>query len=103
MEINQVEANGHTKIDIAASTLPHENWKTMDLTVLYDKDQCDLSIAVVLMTYIKYSSKPDIEEVLNFQQFTFYSGFAHMVSVMIKFKSGNKKYVLHMYQSDSSD
>ena len=43
MKTNQAEANGHTKVDIAASSSPDENWKTMDLAVLYDKDQCDLS------------------------------------------------------------
>jgi hypothetical protein len=43
MKNDYSQQSDQTKIDIPSSTPPDGNWKTIDLSVLFDTDKCDLT------------------------------------------------------------
>lgn len=43
MENDNSKENGSVKIDVSTSNPPEGNWRNIDQTILFDKDQCDLT------------------------------------------------------------
>ena len=43
MNHNPSEEKNHITVNLAEPSLSNGNWKTIDFSVLYDKDKCDLT------------------------------------------------------------